>query len=33
LTCRLYFKEDGRPSPVPSQAMIERALAAAQHKQ
>ncbi len=26
LTCRLYFKEDGRPSPLPSQEMIRRAL-------
>lgn len=31
LTCRLYFKEDGRPSPVPSKAMIKRALLNAQH--
>ncbi len=26
LTCRLYFKEDGRPSPLPSKEMIRRAL-------
>jgi hypothetical protein len=26
LTCRLYFKEDGRPSPLPSKTMIQRAL-------
>ncbi|MBN2304913.1 MAG: DUF2703 domain-containing protein [Anaerolineae bacterium] len=26
LTCRLYFKEDGRPSPLPSAAMIKRAI-------
>ena len=26
LTCRLYFKEDGRPSPLPSPEMIRRAL-------
>ncbi len=26
LTCRLYFKEDGRPSPLPSEAMIRRAI-------
>ena len=26
LTCRLYFKEDGRPSPLPSEAMIKRAI-------
>lgn len=30
LTCRLYFKEDGRPSPVPSIEMIKRALEKAQ---
>lgn len=29
LTCRLYFREDGRPSPLPSEEMIRRALAAA----
>ncbi len=33
LTCRLYLKEDGRPSPVPSKAMIKRALMSAQHDQ
>ncbi len=26
LTCRLYFKENGRPSPLPSEAMIKRAI-------
>jgi hypothetical protein len=26
LTCRLYFKEDGQPSPLPSEAMIKRAI-------
>jgi hypothetical protein len=26
LTCRLYYREDGRPSPLPSEAMIRRAL-------
>ena len=26
LTCRLYFKEDGRPSPLPSELMITRAI-------
>jgi hypothetical protein len=26
LTCRVYFKEDGRPSPLPSKEMIRRAL-------
>ncbi len=31
LTCRLYFKEDGRPSPVPSLDMIIRALEQARH--
>jgi hypothetical protein len=30
LTCRLYYLEDGRPSPVPSAEMIRRALRAAQ---
>jgi hypothetical protein len=30
LACRLYFLEDGKPSPVPSVAMIKRALAKAQ---
>jgi hypothetical protein len=30
LTCRLYFKEDGRPSPLPSKEMIKRALQRAQ---
>lgn len=29
LTCRLYFHEDGRPSPLPSHAMIARAIEAA----
>ncbi len=32
LTCRLYFLEDGRPSPVPSVEMIKRALQAAQSR-
>jgi hypothetical protein len=31
LTCRIYFKEDGRPSPLPSRKMIRRALENAQH--
>ncbi|NLX09457.1 MAG: hypothetical protein GXY36_07350 [Chloroflexi bacterium] len=26
LTCRLYFREDGRPSPLPSEATIRRAV-------
>jgi hypothetical protein len=26
LTCRLYFMEDGRPSPLPSKEMIRRAI-------
>ena len=26
LSCRLYYKEDGRPSPLPSEAMIRRAV-------
>lgn len=30
LTCRLYRTEDGRPSPVPARAMIERAIRSAQ---
>lgn len=29
LTCRLYLLEDGRPSPLPSQEMIRRAVRAA----
>lgn len=29
LTCRLYFLEDGRPSPLPSREMIRRAILAA----
>jgi hypothetical protein len=29
LTCRLYFLEDGRPSPLPSREMIRRAVQAA----
>ena len=32
LTCRLYFKEDGRPSPVPSEEMIRRAIVNAQRR-
>ncbi len=32
LTCRLYFLENGRPSPVPSVGMIKRALQAAHHR-
>lgn len=30
LTCRLYYRDDGRPSPVPPESMIRRALVAAQ---
>jgi hypothetical protein len=26
LTCRLYFREDGRPSPLPSETMMKRAI-------
>ncbi|MBN1283922.1 MAG: DUF2703 domain-containing protein [Anaerolineae bacterium] len=26
LTCRLYFREDGRPSAIPTEAMIRNAL-------
>jgi len=26
LTCRLYFREDGRPSPLPSKEMIRQAV-------
>jgi hypothetical protein len=33
LTCRLYFKEDGRPSPLPSEEMIRRAIMNAQRRQ
>ncbi len=33
LACRLYFLEDGKPSPVPSVAMIKRALVNAQKRQ
>jgi|SRR5690606_2689400 hypothetical protein len=32
LTCRLYFHEDGRPSPLPSRGMIARALEAARDR-
>jgi hypothetical protein len=32
LTCRLYFKEDGRPSPLPSLEMIMRALEQARNR-
>ncbi|MBN1681281.1 MAG: hypothetical protein JW966_13420 [Anaerolineae bacterium] len=32
LTCRLYFREDGRPSPLPSDEMITRAIRRAQHE-
>lgn len=27
LTCRLYFREDGRPSAIPTETMIRKALA------
>jgi hypothetical protein len=27
LTCRLYFREDGRPSAIPTETMIRNALA------
>lgn len=30
LTCRLYHTEDGRPSPLPSRALIKRAIIRAQ---
>lgn len=30
LTCRLYFKADGRPSPLPPEDMIRRAILNAQ---
>lgn len=33
LTCRLYFHEDGRPSPLPSRGMIARALEAARDRE
>jgi hypothetical protein len=33
LTCRLYFHEDGRPSPHPSEEMIKRAIMKAQRSQ
>ncbi|MBI3975699.1 MAG: hypothetical protein HY334_04835, partial [Armatimonadetes bacterium] len=29
LTCRLYLREDGRPSPLPSRETIRRAVRAA----
>jgi hypothetical protein len=29
LTCRLYVREDGRPSPLPSEGMIRHAILAA----
>lgn len=32
LTCRLYFHEDGRPSPLPSPEMIKRAVKKAQEE-
>ncbi len=32
LTCRLYYQENGRPSPLPSRAMIRRAVLAAQRQ-
>jgi len=30
LTCRLYYRDDGRPSPLPPESMIRRALVAVQ---
>jgi len=30
LTCRLYYRDDGRPSPLPAAGMIRRAVRAAQ---
>ena len=33
LTCRLYFREDGRPSAIPTEAMIRNALRLAQSEQ
>ncbi|MBN1201107.1 MAG: DUF2703 domain-containing protein [Anaerolineae bacterium] len=33
LTCRLYFREDGRPSPLPSEAMIRRAILKASRRE
>ncbi|MEB2289390.1 MAG: thioredoxin family protein [Anaerolineae bacterium] len=33
LTCRLYYRDDGRPSPLPPESMIRRALAAAQARE
>lgn len=32
LTCRLYRTEDGRPSPMPTVEMIERAICSAQKR-
>jgi hypothetical protein len=32
LTCRLYFLEDGRPSPLPSEEMIKQAIHTAQRQ-
>jgi hypothetical protein len=32
LTCRLYYQENGRPSPLPSREMIRRAIRSAQRR-
>ncbi len=33
LTCRLYYRDDGRPSPLPPESMIRRALVVAQARE
>ena len=33
LTCRLYYRDDGRPSPLPPESMIRRALVAVQARE
>ncbi len=33
LTCRLYYRDDGRPSPLPPESMIRRALLEAQARE
>lgn len=32
LTCRLYFREDGRPSAIPTESMIRNAIAQAKEE-
>lgn len=33
LTCRLYYRDDGRPSPLPPESMIRRALVTVQARE